>query len=680
MGKPRYKFAELVDIAQLQALMDRFSEVIGISNSIVDSDGTRLTSSGWEDACTHFHRANPASFRRCAASDTSLLDDSGGKTSFVIFRCPNGLIDTASPIIVEGEHLASVFTGQVLTEAPDIEFFRRQAQHFGYDEAAYLEAIKRVPRRSVEYIESATVLFSQLAGILAEIGLNRLRQVKAAEVLAELNKTLESKVAERTRELAEANAVLQSRETLFRQILDASSVAIFLLDQQGRIVQANQRMAEMFGRPAANLEGADYGSLVHPAEQNATQRRILHLLTQALPEIKDERLYRRADQTEFWGYLTGKRIFDADGSERGVVGVIADISERKYAEELIEKRIVALTQPLDGLPIALEDLFRREELQRIQDDFANAVGVSSAVTYPDGTPYTMTSNSSELCQGLIRKTEKGCANCIHSDAVIGRYHPEGPVVQPCMSGGLWDAGASITVGGRHVANWLIGQVRDETQSEESMRAYAREIGADEDEVVKAFEQITPMSRERFEKIAQALFTMANQLSTSAFQNIQQARAITELKEAEKKLQLAASVFTHAREGIMITTASGEIIEVNDAFTRITGYTRDEVLGRTPRILSSGRQEKPFYAGLWHDLTEKGHWYGEIWNRRKSGEVYAVMQTISAVSDASGIIGQYVALFSDITTLKEHQSQLEHIAHYDALTTLPNRVLLADRMR
>ena len=680
MGKPRYKFAELVDIAQLQALMDRFSEVIGISNSVVDSDGTRLTSSGWEDACTSFHRANPASFRRCAASDTSLLDDSGGKTSFVIFRCPNGLIDTASPIIVEGEHLASVFTGQVLTEAPDIEFFRRQAQHFGYDEAAYLEAIKRVPRRSVEDIESATVLFSQLAGILAEIGLNRLRQVKAAEVLAELNKTLESKVAERTRELAEANAVLQSREALFRQILDASSVAIFLLDRRGCIDQANERMAEMFARPTATLIGAEYGSLVHPAESIKAQRHMQQVLAQPRPELGMERRYRRADESEFWGYLTCKRIYDADGSERGVVGVIADISERKYAEELIEKRIVALTQPLDGSPIALEDLFKREELQRIQDDFANAVGVSSNVTYPDGTPFTVATNSSHLCTGLIRQTEKGCANCMHSDAVIGRYHPEGPIVQPCMSGGLWDAGASITVGGRHVANWMIGQVRDETQSEESMRAYAREIGADEDEVVKAFEQITPMSRERFEKIAQALFTMANQLSTSAFQNIQQARAITELKEAEKKLQLAASVFTHAREGIMITTASGEIIEVNDAFTRITGYTRDEVLGRTPRILSSGRQEKPFYADLWHDLTEKGHWYGEIWNRRKSGEVYAVMQTISAVSDTSGTIGQYVALFSDITTLKEHQSQLEHIAHYDALTTLPNRVLLADRMR
>ena len=680
MGKPRYRFAELVDIAQLQALMDRLSTAIGISNSIVDVDGTRLTNSGWEDACTHYHRAHPASCRRCAASDTSLLDSSDGKTSFVIFRCPNGLIDTASPIIVEGEHLASVFTGQVLTEAPDLDFFRRQARTFGYDETAYLDAINRVPRRSAEYIKSATLLFSQLAGILAEIGLNRLRQVKAAEVLAELNKTLESKVAERTRELDEANAVLQSGEALFKQILDASSVAIFLLDRSGHIVQANERMAEMFARPLDELTGAEYGSLVHPTERASAQRHMQQQLALADPELRMERVYRRTDENEFWGYLTCRRIVDADGSERGVVGVIADISERKYAEELIEKRIVALTQPLDGAPIALEDLFKREELQRIQDDFANAVGVSSNVTYPDGTPFTVATNSSHLCSGLIRKTEKGCANCLHSDAVIGRYHPEGPIVQQCMSGGLWDAGASITVGGRHVANWLIGQVRDETQSEESIRAYAREIGADEEEVAKAFQKITPMSRERFDKIARALFTMANQLSTSAFQNIQQARAITELKEAEKKLQLAASVFTHAREGIMITAADGTIIEVNDAFTRITGYARKEVIGQTPRILSSGRQEKAFYASLWHDLTDKGHWYGEIWNRRKSGEVYAVMQTIGAVRDGRGEIAQYVALFSDITTLKEHQSQLEHIAHYDALTTLPNRVLLADRMR
>ena len=144
-------------------------------------------------------------------------------------------------------------------------------------------------------------------------------------------------------------------------------------------------------------------------------------------------------------------------------------------------------------------------------------------------------------------------------------------------------------------------------------------------------------------------------------------------------RLAAIVFTHAREGIMITHADGTILDVNDAFTRITGYERDEVLGQNPRILSSGRQGKEFYATMWRHLMENGHCIGEVWNRRKNGEVYAEMQTISAVRDAQGKTSHYVALFSDITTIKAHQQQLEHIAHYDALTNLPNRVLLADRL-
>ncbi len=157
------------------------------------------------------------------------------------------------------------------------------------------------------------------------------------------------------------------------------------------------------------------------------------------------------------------------------------------------------------------------------------------------------------------------------------------------------------------------------------------------------------------------------------------RDISKRKQAEAKLQLAANVFGYAREGIIIANAQGIMIDVNEAFTRITGYGREEAIGQTPRFLSSGRHDKSFYFAMWSTLKRKGHWSGEIWNKRKDGEVFAELLTISAVRDAAGSVLQYVALFSDITALKEHQSQLEHFAHFDTLTNLPNRVLMADRL-
>lgn len=155
--------------------------------------------------------------------------------------------------------------------------------------------------------------------------------------------------------------------------------------------------------------------------------------------------------------------------------------------------------------------------------------------------------------------------------------------------------------------------------------------------------------------------------------------VTEHHEVERKLKLSASVFTHAREGIVITDASATIIEVNDTFSLITGYTREEVLGENPRILRSGRHPQEFYTAMWSTLLEEGSWKGEVWNRRKSGRIYAELLTISAVKDNAGQTQNYVALFNDITKLKDFQHQLEHIANHDTLTNLPNRVLLADRL-
>jgi signal transduction histidine kinase len=181
------------------------------------------------------------------------------------------------------------------------------------------------------------------------------------------------------------------------------------------------------------------------------------------------------------------------------------------------------------------DLFDLEAIQKIQDAFALATGVASIITDTNGIPITRPSNFCDLCQNVIRKTEKGLANCYKSDAILGQVNTVGPTVQPCLSGGLLDGGTSIMAGDQHVANWLIGQVLDETCDIEEMKAYAREIGADTELYNQALGKVTHMPRERFEQICQMLFLIADQLSEQALLNVQLKRNITERKRVQREL-------------------------------------------------------------------------------------------------------------------------------------------------
>ncbi|RDE24433.1 EAL domain-containing protein [Motiliproteus coralliicola] len=156
--------------------------------------------------------------------------------------------------------------------------------------------------------------------------------------------------------------------------------------------------------------------------------------------------------------------------------------------------------------------------------------------------------------------------------------------------------------------------------------------------------------------------------------------ITAQKLAEDQLRMNAAVFDTTAEGIMVTDAENRIKTVNPAFTRITGYGLDDVLGKSPQLLKSGRHEPAFYEQLWNSVRQQGHWSGEIWNKRKDGTLFPEWLSISAIKGANGDIEEYVAVFTDITQHKENEEQIRYQANYDALTGLPNRTLLSDRLK
>lgn len=328
---------------------------------------------------------------------------------------------------------------------------------------------------------------------------------------------------------------LQRVSRLQSVILDNSTVGIALV--RNRVFEwVNPRMPELFGIPQESFCGAST-RIIYP-DDDAYQK----VGTGAYPLIAQgkkaafEVEMRKGDGSLFWCRLEGNAL-DSSNPHDGSIWIWEDITERKRTEEALSKRIVALTQPLDvSEGIAFDDLFNVKDIQRIQDEFAAATGVASIITRPDGTPITAPSKFCRLCKDVIRQTEKGLLNCHRSDANLGRLSDGGPIIQRCLSGGLWDAGASIHVGGQHVANWLIGQVRDNTQTEDNMRAYAREIGVDENLLIEAFREVPAMSRTQFDQIAHLLFTIASQLSAMAYQNVQQSRFIADRQRAEEELR------------------------------------------------------------------------------------------------------------------------------------------------
>jgi signal transduction histidine kinase len=193
----KYQISDLIDIDQFQVLMEKFSAATGAGTALLDLDGKVLVAAGWQDICTRFHRVHPETEKCCHESDTALANMLRQGDQYNVYRCMNGMVDVAFPVKIRGTHLANLFTGQFLSEAPDIHFFRQQARQYGFNEKEYLQALSKVPILADEEVRLRIDYLVELAVFLAEAGLNKMR-------LQELMHSLEARIEERTRDLKDS--------------------------------------------------------------------------------------------------------------------------------------------------------------------------------------------------------------------------------------------------------------------------------------------------------------------------------------------------------------------------------------------------------------------------------------------------------------------------------------------
>ena len=460
--------------------------------------------------------------------------------------------------------------------------------------------------------------------------------------------------------------LVEDQAQILNSAIESSLGAVAMADPEGKVTYVNPACVrlwgyndkkEMIGRPVPDFWG-------NP--ENA--KRIHEAVIQGKTE-SNERVGKKKNGTLFDVLISVGLVRDTAGTPQCTVLSAVDITQRKRAEQALNERMVALTQPLDNAEgLQFSDLFNIEDIQRLQDQFANATGVASIITAPDGTPITRPSNFTRLCSEVIRGTEKGRCNCFKSDAALGRQDPSGPIVQPCLSGGLWDGGASISVDGKHIANWLIGQVRNEAQDEEQMLRYADEIGADREVFRQALEEVPVISKERFAQIAQALFTLAGELSSRAYLNVQQARFINEHKQAEEALRRSEDRLEEAMDQARIAywewDAASNTFTFNDRFYALYRTTAEREGGyRMPSEVYAREFLPPEEQHLVSKSIAKvlsgetADLQLEHLIRRRDGELRHIVVRINVVLDDKGCVMGTRGSNQDITDLKRAEEAM-----------------------
>jgi diguanylate cyclase (GGDEF)-like protein/PAS domain S-box-containing protein len=562
----------------------------------------------------------------------------------------------------------------------------------------------------------------------------RTLQPMQREVLTALSVAVARALETRASEIAR----LQEQVRL-QDILDGTGAGTWEWDMRSGDLQVNAQWARIVGRSLQEMQPVSFESwqaLVHPDDFRATNSAV-----QIHSEGKTERYdcefrMRHALGHWIWVHSSGQiKSWDAEGLPLKMFGTYLDITDRKRAQLQLEVSESAQRMQYEATPAMLYSIDALGALRNVSNLFAETLGYARAEMLGRKPTDFMTPESARhalqtvfpefLRTGSIRNV---AYQLVRRDGEVMDVLISAELERDAQGKPLRSLSCVKDVTERLAMGRALEQERQQlAQSEAHLRSVINSVPAliAYVDAQQRYVYVNQQYQERFAPLQHDLigstvqeilgperYAVASPMIEEALQGQPQSydwqpfanvwqqvnylptrdpqgrvngyyvlgTDISERKRHEMLQREATAVFENSYEGIMVANAEGLVTRVNSAFTRITGYTQDEVVGQSPRMLSSGRHDARFYAEFWHSLNSVGVWRGEIWNRRKNGDLFAVLQSVAVVRDAKGAVLHYVSVFADISQIKAHEAELDKVANYDSLTHLPNRRLLSDRLK